>query len=82
MQKRNQLLALGAVATVIVAIGTKQPPSLIIAIIGLISVLIAGYAGLTFFINGPSQRRILHHGAGVGVSLYRLFYRFLSQQEP
>lgn len=46
------LLALGAIATVIVAIGTKQPPPLIIAIVGLISVLIAGYAGLTFFMNG------------------------------
>ena len=48
----GMLLALGAIATVIVAVRAKQTPFLIITVIGLISVLIAGYGGLTFFMHG------------------------------
>jgi hypothetical protein len=48
----GMLLALGAIATVIVAVSLKQTPFMIITVIGLISVLIAGYGGLTFFMNG------------------------------
>lgn len=48
----GMLLALGAIATVVVAVSIKQTPFIIITVIGLISVLIAGYGGLTFFMNG------------------------------
>lgn len=48
----GMLLAIGAVATVIVAVRVKHPFFVIITIIGLIAVLIAGYGGIMFFMNG------------------------------
>ena len=43
---------LGALATVMVGISVKQTPFMVITVIGLAAVLIAGYGGLTFFMNG------------------------------
>lgn len=48
----GMFLAVGAIAAVAVAVTVKHTPFLIITVIGLISVLVAGYGGLTFFMNG------------------------------
>lgn len=48
----GMLLVLGAIAAVVVAGTVKQPSFIIITIIGLVSVLVAGYGGLAFFMNG------------------------------
>ena len=48
----GMLLVLGAIAAVVVAVTAKQTPLIIITVIGLVSVFVAAYGGLTFFMNG------------------------------
>ncbi len=72
----GMLLVLGALATVMVGISVKQTPFMVITVIGLAAVLIAGYGGLTFFMNG--QHNSASYTMAVGwlsaVTIYFMAY--------
>ena len=48
----GMLLALGAVVTLVGAVSARDRHAISLTSIGLVSVLIAGYGGLTFFMGG------------------------------
>lgn len=69
----GMLLALGAVVTLVGALSSHQRHAIILTSIGLASVLIAGYGGLTFFMGGQHNSASFTMALGWLVALTTYF---------